>query len=371
MTRDFAAVSDVLLLGPYPPPHGGVTSHLERLTYLLQEDGHSVRGMNYYGHANGPAVAGTLRRNPVRFWVAARSPRARIVHYHHSRFSCLLTVALARRRSPDTRFLLTLHGQELGPYLESPVFGRPARWAVRKFDDVIAVSPEVAAQVRPYVPNARLRTLPAFLPAPRGHREVTDEAGQRFRSDSQVVLAVSAYRIKRVPGGDLHGVATAVEAFTDFADELDDCRLAIFLARAPRGQDEQYLRSMLKGPASRGHGGRVQVFVGAPLWPVFSLPNVIYLRPTRTEGDAVSVREALAAGSPVIASDVVARPPEVICVPLDDRRGWLDAVHRTAETIASRPPERVAREPDDNAVSLHLALYRSHLDLPAREPAKV
>ncbi len=45
-------------------------------------------------------------------------------------------------------------------------------------------------------------------------------------------------------------------------------------------------------------------------WPVF-LSSQLFLRPTNTDGAAVSVKEALWAGIPVIASDCTVRPAEV------------------------------------------------------------
>ena len=44
-----------------------------------------------------------------------------------------------------------------------------------------------------------------------------------------------------------------------------------------------------------------------PFIPVLRLTDVL-LKPTNTDGDAISVREALYLGVPVVASDVVERP---------------------------------------------------------------
>ena len=47
------------------------------------------------------------------------------------------------------------------------------------------------------------------------------------------------------------------------------------------------------------------------LWPLFKKIN-LFIRPTFTDGDAVSIREALSFNCSVIASDVVQRPKSTV-----------------------------------------------------------
>lgn len=53
------------------------------------------------------------------------------------------------------------------------------------------------------------------------------------------------------------------------------------------------------------------------MWPLFKQAKLL-LRLTTTDGDSISIREALALGCPVIASNVVERPEQVITVALDN-----------------------------------------------------
>ena len=53
---------------------------------------------------------------------------------------------------------------------------------------------------------------------------------------------------------------------------------------------------------------KVCTFTQFSLLPVFASPDVIYVRPTKTDGDSLSVREALALGARVVASNVAPRP---------------------------------------------------------------
>jgi glycosyltransferase involved in cell wall biosynthesis len=65
------------------------------------------------------------------------------------------------------------------------------------------------------------------------------------------------------------------------------------------------------GDWSRQGLGRAPNVFGLPLLPALR-SHTVFVRPSRAEGGAVSVREAQSAGVPVVASDVVPRPPGVV-----------------------------------------------------------
>ena len=89
--------------------------------------------------------------------------------------------------------------------------------------------------------------------------------------------------------------------------------------------------------------------------------DIVYLRPSRTDGDAVSVREALGAGRPVIASDAVTRPEGVKLVRGHDVANWCDAIDGVADVSMG-----FAHSEPDESLGAILALYARHL--PARVP---
>src|SRR5919204_6988272 len=87
-TRRSRRELDLLLVGPYPPPMGGVAAHVSRAATLLSERGVRIGVLNQFGHRDDDGrVVGTLHRNPLLYWLALRSSSAGLIHYPHARLS--------------------------------------------------------------------------------------------------------------------------------------------------------------------------------------------------------------------------------------------------------------------------------------------
>lgn len=354
---------DLLLVGPYPPPLGGVSSHVRRVAAEARAAGYRLGVIDHFGGRDvAPPVVASLRRHPGRYLLELSRWRARVVHYHHAgRTSILISAALARKTRPGTRWLITVHNHSLTPRrrlgLQSPLI----RWALNQFDDIIAVSPEVQLGLARHVPGRPIAIIPAFCGiADAGTTPLSDETRRFVRSDGVTVI-VSAYRVRPFrDGGDLYGLGFAARVFEPLAAEMGDLKLAVFLAhRAHTRVARRYLSDSYRR-LQEEYPGRIHLAVGEPLVQALR-PGTIYLRPTQTDGDAVSVREALALGVPVLASDVARRPEGVRVLPLADRSRWVEAVRDTVTAV--RTPHAAPLRPSERSDELDalLALYDRNL----------
>ena len=68
------------------------------------------------------------------------------------------------------------------------------------------------------------------------------------------------------------------------------------------------------------------------LWPVFNMVD-LFIRPSYSDGDANSIREALYFGVPVVASDCVRRPNSVITFNTGDKKAFYNKIIYTLNNI--------------------------------------
>jgi glycosyltransferase involved in cell wall biosynthesis len=364
---------DVLILGPVPPPLGGIAVHVSRVVPHLQKAGLEVGVLNHFRSTDADFVLDALNRNPINYFRMPRRIRARVVHYHHSHWGMLLAVALGRRRT-GSRYVLTLHGNDVPRLLESRVamLRRATRWALSRFDAIIVVNPDIRTAIQDHVDPDRIEVLPAFLEAP-SEESLSDASVEDFLASGRTLL-LSAFRVQFLPDGrDLYGLDLAVDAFEALAAEWPDLRLALFIAERPSAMKAtRYLRALARRLEEAGLRDRTLVAFDLPLTGAFR-HDVILVRPTRAEGDAVSVREALHASVPVVASDVVGRPAGTSTFASDDtadlRRALAEILDGTKET-ARRP----VATPNDVAsgaefVASLLRIYRRQIGSAASDAA--
>jgi len=343
---------------------------VQQTTIVLRDAGHAVHVLNHFGsHSGDGPVIGTLRRNPLLYFIRLSAARAAVVHYHHAgRLSLVVAVALALRRNRNARWVITVHNHSVESHLARPPAARIMRWALNRFDQIVAVSSTIGTYLEDHGVTTPIVILPAYVrtPTPRP-TAVAHWRPSAFFDRPGETLVVAAYRVSPLDSrGDLYGVDIAAETFVALAKERTDLKLAIFLSNAPRGRRaKRYLRFLLNQitPEIRG---RVGVWTGEQLLPALR-PRVVFLRPTQTDGDAVSVREALELGVPVVASDCTTRPAGVTTAKVDDVRAWRVLVGKKltelgdgrVPSVASSSTGSDCRTTGEQHV---LELYSSQLD---------
>ncbi|HZS36401.1 MAG TPA: glycosyltransferase [Polyangia bacterium] len=337
-------MSRLLLVGARPPPTGGVATHLDQLRRALVQRGVEVTALD--PRRRGPD--GRDGRPRLILMLAHHAGRGNLVHVHtngHNRKSWLLAAACSLP-SGGRRALLTLHSGL------APAFMRSHQQWVRilcnRFTYVIAVNAELAAALAEAgVDPARVVLCPAF--SPTGQELRLSPPGLRAVRRRHPMLLAAAL----APGRE-YGADVLLDAFSMMRVHHERAGLMLY---GPGTRSPQLAREV----ARRGLDGAVH------LWGELDRPRAlalvesadVFVRPTRADGDALSVREALALGVPVVASAVGTRPPETRLFPAGDARALAAALVETIFRAVGNPGGQKAPPTSaDDCLPTLMALYR-------------
>lgn len=246
--------------------------------------------------------------------------RARIVHLHFGGTLSprLLGLSLFASLLPGRRVILTFHSGGF-PTSEAGLALRPSSPAaliLRRLDTLIGVNEALSdyfrglgarpERVHTVIPFA-LAEQPAAgpLPAP---------LGEFFASATHRIFSASGFEPEYDIPCQFRALETILARFPRAA-----------LAIAGYGRREAELRA---AAAALPWKDRILLCGDVPHAAVLAAMRDadVCLRTTLYDGDAISVREALAVGTPVIATDNGMRPPGVTLVPIGDSGALAAAV---------------------------------------------
>jgi len=293
----------VLLIGPHPPPHGGISVHVAGIHQHLTAAGVTCRVLDMSRIRPGLAFILTVFRHALRGWT---------LHFHtngHNVKSWLLALACGLAGQSRSGCLLTLHSGMVPRYLEDARLWRRklAAFTCSLYRQVICVSPAIADALRRLgYDSPRIEILPAFLNS--GMIRSSPSSHLQGWMDSHRPLFSTALFFRPEYGFDL-----LVDGLARFSRLHPSFGCVVMGSGEERAEGQQLVRDagledqmLLVGDVD--HDTCLAVISASD----------IFLRPTREDGDSISVREALSMGVPVVASRVGTRPPDTILFPAGD-----------------------------------------------------
>jgi glycosyltransferase involved in cell wall biosynthesis len=300
------------IVGPYPPPNGGVANHLLRLSALLDQRGIAYRIYNIASdRADGNRVvsvaAGRLR---WLVWYALFGKETSVYFMTRRLGAWLLAAAMARFRGKQVMIRLQ-NNKEVCDWCEhSPLKKWLAGLALRNVTGVVCVSRGLAESVAGplRVPSERVFHFPGFLPpAPENldKSAINDSVWEFVERHEPIVSANGAVECHN--GQDRYGLDHLVELVARLKPEYPNVGV-VFSFWKFDPQDQPELDRLKEVAKVRGVLDQVCFNTqSAPFVPILAESD-LFVRPVTSDGDANSIREAQALGVPVVASDVVERP---------------------------------------------------------------
>ncbi len=345
----------VTIVGPLPPPPAGVPIHNDRLVRALRQRGWKVTVLTNGRFVPNGRDGQHLGNSHLRHFVQVLRQAPDVMHIHDTRSSLTLAaVVAARLRRVPT--VLTVHSRPLS-FTGRKHVSRLRGCSLRSADNIIAVNDHIADDLRAHRSSTPLCVIsPYIAPSQADVLEISSELDAWIRRHStQHLISFAVYR----PLGrfarrrDVYGLAI-MSLFAERLSQIDDsvC-LVMLLSQPPIGKVERSYLDSITYRMRRSLGGNFLLLVGESALPIIARSSV-FIRPTTSDGDSISIREALDFGVPVVASDAIPRPPGTILYATADIN---DLIEKTREAL-KRPPRRMALDTPDN-VSRVMAVYES------------
>lgn len=336
----------ILLMGDYPPPHGGVAVHVQQLHQGLLKAGADVRVLDVGKGPRAKAKGVTAVRGTVELvgLLTHLSSEGWLLHLHisgNNSRSFLLAAAATLGLQPTAPKVITLHSGLLPGFLASSSGLRVlAQAALARYERVIAVSDEVRRALRGLgLPDRQLAMHPAFCASAVRPEPLWPELAAALRRRAPLI----AYAHHPSP---VYGRVPMFRALAMLADRFPDLGLAAF---GPGTDSEAFwadarlagVEALVDNLGELPHPQALAVMQRAQ----------VFVRPTSADGDALTVREARALGVPCVASDAALRPEGTLLFRTGD---VVDLAEKVIQAL-EQPPES-ADGPD--AIPFLLDLYR-------------
>ena len=314
------------IIGTIPPPFGGVSVHIKRTLELLQRDDIPYRLYDQTGKDNKDNIV-ACNSSPFNFVRLMTRIPERVVHFHVNNLDAL-TLASFVLTARQRRYLITLHSEK--PIRVFRNSNRLRRKLItrcfQKASHIVCVNNSILEFVRSIgVADNCSCKIPAFLPPTdteidaaqipnavrsfiaRFERIVGTHGWFGFFIDDRHVygfdqIARLALEIKNRSRHDI-GIYTVISGSYE-----NNNRKEILELRRKLGLEDHWL--IIE-----------EQFNSAALFA----KTDIFIRPTLTDGDSVSIRECLYLGTRVLASDAVARPNGCLTFPCGDYDMLSDA----------------------------------------------
>ena len=210
----------------------------------------------------------------------------------------------------------------------------------------IGVSEAVAARLggRPYV-------IPAFIPPEPAEQELEGDIAVWIAQQAKLgrkVIAFNAFCPARLNGTDLYGLDMIIAAFTNSAVRT---RFSAVLCVSTSNSREEvtYFQEICQRASKSAASDHIRLFIGDRKFAAVLRHCDLFVRPTSTDGDSISLREALWYGVPAIASDAAVRPEGTIVFPSRNLDEFIAAIVAAPESVTS---VGVGREFADNIVAV-------------------
>lgn len=327
--------------GFYPPPLGGISMYCKRLSEKLRAKDVDVLLRNFAKSKSDKEYVVDVDHRIWQF-VSLLFGKKRLIHSQFTNIFMLLLLYIFGWRHP---LIMTLHNRRiilLGGWKKRVVnrlFLR-ARYIVYNDSDYTA-----ELQKHFDIDLNKIVILPTYIsPSKDECRGVTPEIAE-FCNRHKYTMSANAHRLMNNVFGDVYGLDQIIELMNRLVNK-DGMDVGLVFCMVE--YDDNYYNESLRTIEKYNLKNNFLFVIASPVngFEVWAHTD-LFLRPTKSDMEGISVKEALEFGTPVVASDVCVRPREAVLyrkADVDDLYDKVSCVLKEKKRVKYSPEVSVPDE---------------------------
>jgi glycosyltransferase involved in cell wall biosynthesis len=316
--------------------------HVDRALDLLRRKGIDARLYEQTGKSDSQRGVYPLGSAKIQFLKFLLTFSEDVIHFQFNKHLALAMASQVLKLRRGKEYLITVHSERPTRlfFEKGALFRRSMRGYFRGAKHLICVNQNIADFMTETLNISPEKTslIPAFLPpteAELAEGQIPDEV-VRFIESKDKVIGTHGWFGYFVDGNHVYGFEHIARLAREIADSGKNIGIYTVISGCyETAHREKIIR--LQQELSDHWLIVESPFSCAALYQKTDL----FLRPTLTDGDSVSIRECLSLGVPVLASDAVERPPTCHTFPTQNYQQFAAEFWRLLDD-----PEQERSNPD-------------------------
>jgi glycosyltransferase involved in cell wall biosynthesis len=304
----------IAIIGPYPPPYGGISVHIKRIKNYFKKN-----HIEYiiYNESRIVGYENIINVKPInsykKFIFKIPFLKFGTLHFHSNNIK--IQMLLGCYRFLGKKIIFTIHIERwfnqlaklnlVGHYL--------ILLSLRNIDKIICVNPRIKEGLLDLGFNLKkIEVIPAFIPPTSDETDIKQlpDFFHKIRHKHKFLITANASRIYFYKYQDVYGIDLSIELMKRLIDNGYKNIGSIYVISDI--SDYDYFEKMQNLVKKYNLENNFHFYTKPIAYPAVINMCDLFIRPTNTDGDALSIREALTLQKPTIASDVCRRPEGTI-----------------------------------------------------------
>ena len=304
----------ILIIGPYPPPYGGVEVHIKRVKVKLEYQDNQVRVFD-----TSPIT--TSLKTFIHLTRLLITTRPDIVYIHEPTLSRMRLFLSCMYKYIFRYTLISIDHNCTELYEQKGLHKKLFCLLMRMVDHHIVIGNTTCACYRDNnVPRNNSFSIESpFLSPPLREEQAIlsrhQESVRLFIQERYPLISANAFELSFLNGKDLYGLDMCVDLIEKLKSTYPNIGLIFGLAT---DRNPEYLEQIRAHITKKSLDNNMYIHISnEEFWPLIKQSD-LFVRPTQTDTFGISVQEAIVLGVQAIASNVCIRPKKTILYSLNN-----------------------------------------------------